>query len=302
MPSGRTYRFVETPTGRTSSSREFQRTVRSHAASVSHPDHITRRQPRSRRQDSRGGPGVFVFELNPPPPLELRNVPLPPAAAPGDEPTTTGIGSLPDGSRQPLSPNTLLRPFRLSTDPLSGDTFSPIQQLTIYHKPYLPGIINHYIYNLTIPIPELDGNSMEPLFRAAWLPVVFHDPVVFQVVILFAATHYATFADTTQFNQLYLELLSLKQSALLALIQTVQGQQNTSPTSISQTRASRDTLIAAAAKMASYEAIFGAREAVRQLQAPSLLPPDHRNTNSNLPPVPPPHVHRHAPAPSRRRP
>jgi hypothetical protein len=125
--------------------------------------------------------------------------------------------------------------------------------------------MNHYINNLTIPIPELDGISPVPVFRAAWLPMVLHDPVVFQVVILFAATHYAAYADASQYDDLYLELLSLKQAALRALIQTVQTESTTPlvpSMAAEQSAGSSDTLIAAAAKMASYEAIFGAREAV----------------------------------------
>lgn len=257
---------METPGGPNSTSREFQRTVRSHAASVSHPDRIIRRQPR--RRDWNDGPGVIVFDANPVDPTA--------GPDPASRPTTARTGELTiaprqsqsarqttgqsDYSHQPLSTNTPWSPYRFRTDYLSGNTFSPLQHLATYHAPYLPGIVNHYIYNLTIPIPELDGDSPVPLFRAAWLPIVFHDPVVFQVVVLFAATHYATFADPSQYNDLYLELLTLKQSALLALIQTVQSEQSqTAPTTINR---DRDTLIAAAAKMASYEAIFGTSEAV----------------------------------------
>lgn len=143
---------------------------------------------------------------------------------------------------------------------LSGQTLSPITQLPTYHKPYVPGIINHYIHNLTIPIPELDGSTTVPLFRAAWLPVVVHDPLIFQIVVLFAATHYATYAAPSEYQSLHVELLSLKQSALSSLIRKVQSEQPTQ--SHKDVRPSSDTLIAAAAKMASFEAIFGAVEAV----------------------------------------
>ena len=87
-------------------------------------------------------------------------------------------------------------------------------------------------------------------------------------IILFAATHYATHADPTRFNFLHLELLSLKQSALSALLQRVQSGQVAASTSISapgrmqDNDSFSDTLIAAAAEMASFEAIFGAVEAV----------------------------------------
>lgn len=260
MPRGREYRFMTTPAGQNPTNREFQRTVRSHAASVSHPDRITRRRARIREQNS--GEGIIVFDSNSGDPAENRHPRSLPAVSQADELTVTSRRGRSDYGHHQLNPNIPSTPYRLHTDYLTGDIFSPIVHLTTYHQPYLPGIVNHYISNLTIPIPELDGDSVVPLFRAAWLPIVFHDPLVFQVVVLFAATHYATFADPSQFNGLYMELLSLKQSALLALIQRVQDEQTIPSSSHAQSRYTRDTMIAAAAKMASYEAIFGTGEAV----------------------------------------
>jgi hypothetical protein len=262
MRRERTYRFVETSEGSTHPSQDSQRTVRSHAARVSHPGPGARRQPRLRNQIP--GEGVIVFDRDAPDRIEERNLQQPPSAASASsELVVRARRSQANSLHQIFNFNTLPgRPERLQTDILSGYTFSPLVHLPTYHKPYIPAIINHYINNLTIPIPELDGISPVPVFRAAWLPVVLHDPVVFQVVVLFAATHYATYADASQYDDLYLELLSLKQAALQALIQTVQTEHATPSATARRSAGSSDTLIAAAAKMASYEAIFGAQEAV----------------------------------------
>lgn len=168
-----------------------------------------------------------------------------------------GVVVVPSGAHHSAPSNT-----RMVSDVLSGLIFSPISQLATYHKAYLPGVLHHYIHNLTIPIPELDGSAAGPLFRAAWVPLVIHNPVIFQIVVLFAATHYATYVHPRQAEHMVLELLALKQAALTLLIQRVASEQNVS-----------DVLVAAAGKMASYEAIFGTAESVSciLLHATSLL-------------------------------
>ena len=259
------YRFVEASQGsNTTTTRELQRAVRSHAASVSQPDHITWRRNRVRRLNNpRRGITVFGADLTTNSTAKERET-LPPvgnASANNDFTLASRYGCSYLGQHS-------LDPSNSLWSSLSGQTFSPISHLATYHKPYVPGIIHHYICNLTIPIPELDGSSTVPLFRAAWLSVVVHDPLIFQIIVLFAATHYATYADPSRFNSLHLELLSLKQSALSALIQKVQSEQGAASMSTSTDHgtedngSSIDTLIAAAAKMASFEAIFGVVEAV----------------------------------------
>ena len=217
MSEGPPFRFVPATPGQPTPETR-RRTVRSHAASVSRDS-----QPRRARRAPRPlipGEGVLEFETEP-------------------------------------QQQAQYEPALLYANSLSGNVALPISRLPTYHKPYLPGVMNHYIANLTIPVSELDGESTIPIFRATWIPVVIHDPVIFQVVVLFAASHYATFAQPDRFTDLYRELLLLKQAALSALSQTVQRED------IRQHRnGPSDTLIAAAAKMASYEAISGSVDAV----------------------------------------
>lgn len=274
MPKELALRFMVMSGDQDPANRSFKRTVRSHAASVSRSQRSNRRPIRTRYE----GEGVILFDAALVNSTAGHDPPIQPAAACTDQSTVFLA------TRQPSEPPQSISDSRsdpgqeqsntntsqpqslcvLQRDYLSGNDFSPLQHLATYHAPYLPGVLNHYIYNLTIPIPELDGSSTVPLFRAAWLPVVLNDPVVFQVIILFAATHYASIAHPSQYGKLRLELLTLKQSALLALIEAVQGEQSNDlpPSDTDQSCDSRDALIAGAAKMAAYEAIFGSKEAV----------------------------------------
>lgn len=234
MPDPPIYQFIPATPGQDQPRRELLRLVRSQAASVSRQEHASRQQQTRGTRLSRGE-GIIQFDDE-----SSREEQDASAAAGPSSQRSLQLSS--DQSSQ-----------RLTFDGLAGYSFSPVSDLPTYHKPYLPGLMNHYISNLTIPTPEIDGSTTIPLFRGAWIPIVLHDPVIFQVVVLFAATHYATYADPSQYDQVDQELLSLKESALSILIQRVSQDLNSFPS---------DTVIAAAAKMASYEAIFGTPDAV----------------------------------------
>lgn len=101
--------------------------------------------------------------------------------------------------------------------------------------------------NLAVAIPEIDGEEETALLKSRWFPFVLYSPVVFAVITLFSASHYAAqkpgiaYADT---------LLSLKQCALNEIFQCLTKSKGMI----------QDVLIAATAKMASYEAIYGDEE------------------------------------------
>lgn len=254
MPETQVYRFVSTTQGqKRPPRRELQRIVRSQAASVSRREHDIRR----RRHVGKLNVGEDVIDLGPRPPTQ---------AIPVSQASSAAVA----------------RRHRPSTASLPSYSFTPVSSLPTFRRPYLPTLINHYITNLTVPNPQIDGNTTLPLFRQAWVPIILHDPVIFQVIVLFTATHYATFVDSHRFNQVHQELLWLKQSALSILIAKIGSEDVAS-----------DTVIAAATKMASYEAIFGTVEAVSH-SAPDL---DLSLTFT----VPCPHVHGR-PSPSHAKP
>lgn len=163
---------------------------------------------------------------------------------------------------------------------LSTHTATPIANLSVYHKPFVPAVLHNYITKLALPIPELDDNSPRPLLRTVWLPMVMQNPAIFQVIVLFAAAHYATYAEPAHWHAFHAEILSLKQSALRALLSDLQlanvPSQDKRKGSKKLSAADEDCLIAAMAKMASYEAIFGDVAAVSPASPLSL------STSANL--------------------
>lgn len=93
-------------------------------------------------------------------------------------------------------------------------------------------------------IPEVDGQEQSGLLRSRWFPMVISSPLVFQVIVLFSASHFATCTEDMTLGP---TLLQLKQIAIQGIIRKLaesKGQVH-------------DELIAATAKMASYEAIYG---------------------------------------------
>lgn len=98
--------------------------------------------------------------------------------------------------------------------------------------------------NLAVAIPEIDGPEKTFLLRTVWFSAVIHSPAIFQVIVLFSASHYAAqhhdiiYAPT---------ILALKQYALAGIASLVTSTED----------ALSDELIAVIAKMASYEAIYG---------------------------------------------
>lgn len=98
--------------------------------------------------------------------------------------------------------------------------------------------------HLAVAIPEVDGEGQSGLLKTTWFPMVIHSPLLFQVIVLFSASHYAAHQGDTSLAP---TILWMKQQALQAL-----GRSLTS----AKGRA-WDELIATTAKMASYEAIYG---------------------------------------------
>ncbi|KAI1624613.1 hypothetical protein EDD37DRAFT_648962 [Exophiala viscosa] len=157
------------------------------------------------------------------------------------------VQHLPNAKAPPYK-DTARNPSHLPPSPLSwlsgmATATIPASQSPVYHLPFVPVVLQNYLQHLAVAIPEIDGAGNSALLKTRWFPLVIHTPVVFQVIVLFSASHYAAKqADPA----IATTILYLKQRALkgisLALAKGV---------------GVRDELIAATAKMASYEAIWG---------------------------------------------
>ena len=103
-------------------------------------------------------------------------------------------------------------------------------------------LISLDLINMAIDLPELDEPEKPGLLRTRWFPLVMTEAATFQVIILLAASHYASLHQIKECGP---NLLQQKSKAL-SLIRTALAAEGPS-----------DQLIGAVAKMASYEAMFG---------------------------------------------
>lgn len=131
---------------------------------------------------------------------------------------------------------------------LSGATTIPAAHSPVFHQPFTSVVLENYLQHLAVAIPEIDGEGQSALLRTRWFPMVLNSPIVFQVIVLFSASHYAAQQKDMAFA---LTILSLKQCALRGVMQSLSTAKGMF----------HDELIAATAKMASYEAIWGDEQA-----------------------------------------
>lgn len=101
------------------------------------------------------------------------------------------------------------------------------------------------LVSMAVDIPELDQPGNRGLLRTRWFPLVMTEPSLFLVIMLLAASHYASVCHNT--TELKVNLLSLRGEAVSAINRSLDAQNGQL----------NDALIGAIAKMASYEAMFG---------------------------------------------
>lgn len=103
------------------------------------------------------------------------------------------------------------------------------------------------LIHMAVDIPELDLPGNHGLLRTSWFPLVMSEPALFSVIILLAASHYASLQSGP--SSIKLDLLSLRYEAVLSINRSLDARHTI-----------HDALIGAIAKMASYEAMFGSLE------------------------------------------
>ncbi|KAF7597585.1 hypothetical protein BBP40_000063 [Aspergillus hancockii] len=144
----------------------------------------------------------------------------------------------PDSSDQPSAPPI---PFEFG-----GLRVDPFRSYPVAFKPFMPVLVDHYLMDMAVDIPELDQPGNKGLLRTSWFPLVMTEPALFLVIMLLAASHYASMRD--QSHDMKLKLLSLRCEAVQAINDSLRYQQ---PDRVN------DALVGAIAKMGSYEAMYG---------------------------------------------
>ncbi|KAJ5426442.1 hypothetical protein N7465_001512 [Penicillium sp. CMV-2018d] len=132
---------------------------------------------------------------------------------------------------------------------IGGLRVDPFKSYPISVQPWTPLLVDHYLMNMAVDIPELDQPGTPGLLRTSWFPLVMTEPALFSVIILLAASHYASLQSNP--SGMRIDLLSLRCEAILSINRCLEAQQ---PGTVN------DALIGAIAKMASYEAMFGSLE------------------------------------------
>ncbi|KAL4939694.1 hypothetical protein BDV06DRAFT_32480 [Aspergillus oleicola] len=143
-------------------------------------------------------------------------------------------------SRKPISFANLPIPR-----PLGGLRGDPFRSYPVAWRPFLPQLVDHYLMSMAVDIPELDQPGNRGLLRTDWFPLVMSEPSLFLVIVLLAASNYASVQ--TEATDMKLHLLGLRYEAVQAINKYLDLQ----PSDVS------DALIGAIAKMASYEAMYG---------------------------------------------
>ncbi|QIX02134.1 hypothetical protein AMS68_007651 [Peltaster fructicola] len=120
----------------------------------------------------------------------------------------------------------------------------PFWTYPVEYEPYLPAIFAHYIENVAVDIPDLDGPSQKSLLRRRWFPMAMEESATMYAILLMAASHYsAIIPGSIKAN----DLVYLKSRAISSINQGIRDPK----------RATSDAMIGAVMKMAAYEAIFG---------------------------------------------
>ena len=100
---------------------------------------------------------------------------------------------------------------------------------------------------MALDIPDLDGPDAKGLLRTRFFPFCLTDPAPLHAVMLMAASHYGNVRGSRSHT---IDILQLRGMAIREINGALEDPQ----------RATSDQLIAAVAKMASYEALFGDRK------------------------------------------
>jgi len=125
-----------------------------------------------------------------------------------------------------------------------GSNDDPFWSFPVDYQPALSPIFAHYIQNVAVEIPDIDGPNDRGLLRRVWFPLCMTEAATMYAVLLMAASHYCIMNPS---KAALIDLLAIKARALAEINAAL-----TNPN-----RAVTDAMIGAVAKMAAYEAVFG---------------------------------------------
>ncbi|KAJ5088407.1 hypothetical protein N7456_012023, partial [Penicillium angulare] len=156
-----------------------------------------------------------------------------------------------DSSDTSESDSSLILLNQISLSPqIGGLRVDPFQSYPVSTQTWTPLLVDHYLIHMAVDIPELDQPGNRGLLRTSWFPLVMTEPALFSVIMLLAASHYASLQEKP--STMKMDLLGLRSEAITSINNRLEHYHG--PDFI------HDALIGAIAKMASYEAMFGSLE------------------------------------------
>ncbi|KAJ5286659.1 hypothetical protein N7478_002345 [Penicillium angulare] len=175
----------------------------------------------------------------------------PPHTAEQISPLTSQNVNLTDSPDTSESDSSLVSLNQISLSPqIGGLRVDPFQSYPVSTQTWTPLLVDHYLIHMAVDIPELDQPGNRGLLRTSWFPLVMTEPALFSVIMLLAASHYASLQEKP--STMKMNLLGLRSEAIISINNCLEHHHG--PDFI------HDALIGAIAKMASYEAMFGSLE------------------------------------------
>lgn len=119
-----------------------------------------------------------------------------------------------------------------------------LQSLNLFERKWLTLRQKHYLTNIAVDNPDIDGPDATGLLRTQFFPFILSDPASVHAVMLVAASHFGRVRGSKAHT---IDLLQLRGMAISEINSALAD----------ESRGTSDQLIAAVAEMASYEALFG---------------------------------------------
>ncbi|QIW99993.1 hypothetical protein AMS68_005511 [Peltaster fructicola] len=180
-----------------------------------------------------------------------RPLPLRPSLAERSTPSVEAVPQLNTTAESPgTSSAASMSPMSPATSPMRAlhNQIDPTEVYPQEWHPYIGRILEHYVTYLVnaTDLTGTDDPDPMPLLRTRWFPFVMTDPAPMHAVMLVAASHYGRARGPRAHA---IDLLQLRGMAIHEINNALED----------PVRALSDQLIAAVAKMAAYEALFGDR-------------------------------------------
>ncbi|WPH03806.1 Hypothetical protein R9X50_00668900 [Acrodontium crateriforme] len=109
---------------------------------------------------------------------------------------------------------------------------------------YIPQVMDYYMTNMAVEIPDVDETTIKQLLRATFFPFVLTDPALLHAVMLVAAAYYRSVHGLRSHD---IDLFHLRGMTIREINRALED----------PARATSDQVVVAVAKMATYEALYG---------------------------------------------